>query len=57
VSSEATCARHDPRDLKAVDETGTDWHPAVHWIISNPTYVGKFRWRDKIFEGVPPPGG
>ena len=22
-------------------------HPAVHWIINNPTYVGKIRWRDK----------
>ena len=20
-------------------------HPAVHWIIGNPTYAGKIRWR------------
>jgi site-specific DNA recombinase len=30
-------------------------HPAVHWIISNPTYVGKIRWRDKLFHGVHEP--
>ena len=30
-------------------------HPAVHWIISNPTYVGKIRWRDKVFDGVHEP--
>jgi site-specific DNA recombinase len=30
-------------------------HPAVHWIINNPTYVGKIRWRDKIFDGVHEP--
>jgi site-specific DNA recombinase len=30
-------------------------HPAVHWIISNPTYVGKIRWRDKVFDGVHKP--
>jgi site-specific DNA recombinase len=27
-------------------------HPAVHWIISNPTYVGRIRWRDRLFDGV-----
>jgi hypothetical protein len=27
----------------------------VHWIISNPTYVGKIRWRDKVFDGVHEP--
>jgi site-specific DNA recombinase len=27
----------------------------VHWIINNPTYVGKIRWRDKVFEGVHEP--
>ena len=30
-------------------------HPAVHWIIGNPTYVGKIRWRDKLFDGVHEP--
>ena len=30
-------------------------HPGVHWIISNPTYVGKIRWRDKIFDGIHEP--
>ncbi|MGH3025614.1 MAG: recombinase family protein, partial [Gaiellaceae bacterium] len=30
-------------------------HPAVHWIINNPTYVGKIRWRDKLFDGVHEP--
>jgi site-specific DNA recombinase len=30
-------------------------HPAVHWIISNPTYTGKIRWRDKLFDGVHEP--
>jgi site-specific DNA recombinase len=30
-------------------------HPAVHWIITNPTYVGKIRWRDKVFDGVHEP--
>jgi site-specific DNA recombinase len=27
----------------------------VHWIISNPTYVGKIRWRNKVFDGVHEP--
>jgi site-specific DNA recombinase len=30
-------------------------HPAVHWIISNPTYAGKIRWRDHVFDGVHEP--
>jgi site-specific DNA recombinase len=30
-------------------------HPAVHWIISNPTYAGKIRWRDRVFDGVHEP--
>lgn len=30
-------------------------HPAVHWIISNPTYVGKIRWRDRLFDAVHEP--
>jgi site-specific DNA recombinase len=30
-------------------------HPAVHWIISNPTYAGKIRWRDRVFDGIHTP--
>lgn len=30
-------------------------HPAVHWIINNPTYIGKIRWRDRLFDGVHEP--
>jgi Recombinase zinc beta ribbon domain/Recombinase len=30
-------------------------HPAVHWIIGNPTYTSKIRWRDKLFDGVHEP--
>jgi site-specific DNA recombinase len=30
-------------------------HPAVHWIIGNPTYAGRIRWRDRIFDGVHEP--
>jgi site-specific DNA recombinase len=30
-------------------------HPGVHWIINNPTYAGKIRWRDKIFDGIHEP--
>jgi site-specific DNA recombinase len=30
-------------------------HPAVHWIISNPTYTGRIRWRDRVFDGVHEP--
>ena len=30
-------------------------HRAVHWIVNNPTYVGKIRWRDKVFDGVHEP--
>ncbi|MBA2385346.1 MAG: recombinase zinc beta ribbon domain-containing protein [Actinobacteria bacterium] len=30
-------------------------HPAVHWIISNPTYLGKIRWLDRLFDGVHEP--
>ncbi len=25
-------------------------HPAVHWILTNPTYTGRIRWRDKVFD-------
>ena len=27
----------------------------MHWIVTNPTYVGKIRWRDKVFDGVHEP--
>jgi site-specific DNA recombinase len=27
----------------------------VHWIISNPTYTGRIRWRDRLFDGVHEP--
>lgn len=27
----------------------------MHWIINNPTYVGKIRWRDKVFDGIHEP--
>jgi site-specific DNA recombinase len=30
-------------------------HPAVHWIINNPTYVGKIRWHERVFDGVHEP--
>jgi site-specific DNA recombinase len=30
-------------------------HPAVHWIISNPTYAGRIRWREKLFDGIHEP--
>jgi hypothetical protein len=30
-------------------------HAAVHWIISNPTYAGKIRWRDRVFDGIHTP--
>ena len=30
-------------------------HPAVHWIINNPTYAGRIRWRDRLFDGVHEP--
>jgi site-specific DNA recombinase len=30
-------------------------HPAVHWFISNPTYAGKIRWRDRVFDGIHTP--
>jgi site-specific DNA recombinase len=30
-------------------------HSAVHWIISNPTYTGRIRWLDRVFDGVHEP--
>ncbi|MEX0817472.1 MAG: recombinase family protein, partial [Gaiellales bacterium] len=26
-------------------------HPAVHWILTNPTYLGMIRWREEAFPG------
>jgi site-specific DNA recombinase len=43
------------RDEGAPSPSAGWGHPAVHWIITNPTYVGKIRWRDKIFDGVHEP--
>jgi site-specific DNA recombinase len=43
------------RDEGAPAPTAGWGHPAVHWIISNPTYAGKIRWRDKVFDGVHEP--
>ena len=43
------------RDEGAPSPSAGWGHPAVHWIISNPTYVGKIRWRDKVFDGVHEP--
>jgi site-specific DNA recombinase len=30
-------------------------HPIVHWILTNPTYIGKIRWRESVFDGVHEP--
>ena len=30
-------------------------HPGVHGIVSNPTYSGKIRWRDQLFDGIHEP--
>jgi site-specific DNA recombinase len=30
-------------------------HPAVHFILTNPTYTGKIRWRDQTFDGQQQP--
>jgi site-specific DNA recombinase len=30
-------------------------HPGVHGIVSNPTYTGKIRWRDQLFDGIHEP--
>jgi site-specific DNA recombinase len=29
--------------------------PEAHWIVSNPTYVGKIRWRDRLFDAIHEP--
>jgi len=43
------------RDEDAPAPAGGWGHPAVHWIIGNPTYVGKIRWRDRLFDGIHEP--
>ena len=43
------------RDEGAAPPSAGWGHPAVHWIISNPTYVGKIRWRDQVFDGIHEP--
>jgi site-specific DNA recombinase len=43
------------RDEQAPAPSAGWGHPAVHWIINNPTYVGKIRWRDKVFDGIHEP--
>ena len=30
-------------------------HPAVHFVLNNPTYTGKVRWRDQLFKGIHEP--
>jgi site-specific DNA recombinase len=30
-------------------------HPGVHFILTNPTYTGRIRWRDQLFEGTHEP--
>ena len=52
---------HDPRSpnssaTRSAPAPSAGWgHPAVHWIINNPTYTGKIRWRDKTFDGIHEP--
>jgi site-specific DNA recombinase len=43
------------RDEEAPAPSAGWGHPAVHWIINNPTYIGKIRWRDKVFDGIHEP--
>ncbi len=43
------------RDEEAPAPAAGWGHPAVHWIIRNPTYAGRIRWRDKVFDGVHEP--
>ena len=43
------------RDEEAPAPAAGWGHPAVHWIIGNPTYVGKIRWRDRLFDGIHEP--
>jgi len=30
-------------------------HPAVHFVLTNPTYLGRIRWRDRLFDGIHEP--
>jgi site-specific DNA recombinase len=30
-------------------------HPGVHFILTNPTYTGRIRWRESLFEGTHEP--
>jgi site-specific DNA recombinase len=30
-------------------------HPAVHFLLTNPTYLGRIRWRDQVFDGIHEP--
>jgi site-specific DNA recombinase len=46
---------HQLREEQAAAPAAGWGHPAVHWIIGNPTYVGKIRWRDRLFDGVHEP--
>jgi hypothetical protein len=43
------------RDADAPAPAAGWGHPAVHWIIGNPTYAGRIRWRDYVFDGVHEP--
>jgi hypothetical protein len=41
--------------VRSSEDGRAGWgHPAVHWIISNPTYVATIRWRDRIFDAYEP---
>ena len=30
-------------------------HPGIHFVLTNPTYTGKVRWRDQLFDGIHEP--
>jgi site-specific DNA recombinase len=30
-------------------------HPGVHFLLTNPTYTGKVRWRDQLFDAIHEP--
>ena len=30
-------------------------HPGIHFVLANPTYTGKVRWRDQLFQGIHDP--
>jgi site-specific DNA recombinase len=51
-----TCSIAEKLRAEGAPAPSAGWgHPAVHWIISNPTYAGKIRWRDRVFDGVHEP--